>query len=608
MKKNANQSQSGSIANVLQDLAWTLDLVWRAHPGYTFTIVVLTFLQGVIPAIQLWIWKLFVDAAAKVLQANGSAAELFWQLASFLIFQAGLYLSGLLVNALHDTLQHLVGELLQNQIRIQILEKANSLQVEFFENANFYDKLQNAHQESSYRPLQIVIQIFSLVRIIITLSSIITIIFWLNWIILPIILISLLPVLRIQNRYGQANFWMLRARTPELRRQQYIGTILTSDWMIKEIRAFQAEVYLINLFRSMFTKFFSETRTLVIKQNTAAFSGSLISLLGLLIGNGYVVYQIARHSITIGDFALYIQVIAQTQTQLYSLLEGLSALYTNLLFIHNLFEFLEQPAQKRQTGIVWNEPVQKIEFRNVSFYYPGTNNLVLEDISFSVQKGELLALVGKNGVGKTTLIKLFCRLYEPSSGQILINDKDISQYSSPSIQEHITVLFQDYGHYYFSAQQNIGLGRVTKMNDMDAIKTSAHFSGAHTIIDGLPEKYDTILGRWFECGQNLSIGEWQKVALARTFLRGGSIAILDEPTSSLDAESEWTIFDILGQRRKDLITIVVSHRLSTGRLADRILMLDQHHIIEDGSHGDLMKKNGKYASLFRLQAQGFQVS
>ena len=495
MKSNSKPAQTGLTTGILRDIVRTIRLVWQAHPTYTLALAGLTIVQGFLPVAQLWVWKLLFDAAAGVVQTNVQAADISCRLASLIGVQAGFYVLSALLGTLQSTARQLLGELLQQQISLQILKKANTLELAFFENARFYDRLQNARQGAGYRPLEIVSQILSLGQSVVTLSSMTLLLVRLHWAILPLILITLLPVLLVQNRYGYANYWMLRQRAPEVRKQQYVGSLLTADWVVKEIRAFRIESYLLGIFKSLFVKFFGETRTLIVKQGVAGLLASIVSIFGWFAATGYVIFRVVRRSITIGDLTLYTQAISQTQGQLRSILVGLSGLYSNILFIRNLFEFLAQPARDLSAGRAWSEPIHEIEFRNVSFCYPGTEHLVLQNVSFTVRRGQLLALVGKNGAGKTTLIKLLCRLYEPTSGEILINGKNASDYSPRSMQEHIAVIFQDYGHYHFTAQENIGLGRTALMDDLDAIETAARRSGAHSVIDALPDGYHPIFAQ-----------------------------------------------------------------------------------------------------------------
>jgi ATP-binding cassette subfamily B protein len=590
----------------MSDMVRASVLVWKAHPGYTLIVTVLTVVQGGLPAVQLWVSKLLLDEVSVAIQGgtqdtNGHLVHLL----ALAGVQASLLLLGSLLGTAQGTVRALLGELLRNQISLQVLHKTNKLEVSFFENERFYDKLQNAYQEASSRPLEMISQMLSLVQTTVTLSSTIFLLVRLHWAILPLILITTLPIMLIQNRYGHRNYRMLRQRAPELRKQHYLGMLLTNDRFIKEIRVFRLESYFLSLYKAFFAEFFDENRRLIIRRDVGSVLASASSILGWFLAAGYVVVRAVRHTITIGDFALYTQAISMTQGQIQALLGGLSVLYSNTLFIRNLFDFLSMPARDLTSGKQWTEPIKEIEFRGVSFRYPGTDRLVLHDISFKMRYGQSLALVGKNGAGKTTLVKLLCRLYEPTTGKILVNGKDITDYSPQSVQEQIAVLFQDYGNYYLTARENIGIGRVCDVSNLSAIETAAQRSKADTCIKTLPEDYETILGRWFDGGVQLSGGEWQKVALARAFMRQGSVLILDEPTASLDAEAEFEIFQDLLENCADQITLLISHRFSTVRVADYILVLEEGECIEAGSHQELMMAAGHYAHLFKLQAKGY---
>lgn len=399
---------------------------------------------------------------------------------------------------------------------------------------------------------------------------------------------------------------MVRQRAPELRKQHYLGMLLTNVRFIKEIRVFGVEGYFVNLYKSIFTKFYTENRQLILKRSLMSVLASAGSTFGWLLTAGYVVFRIAQRTLTLGDFALYTQAISTTQGQLQSLLRGLSSLYSDTLFVRNLFEFLALPVHNPDAGKQWAEPIREIEFRNVSFRYPNTDRDVLHNVSFNIRSGQSLALVGKNGAGKTTIVKLLCRLYDANDGEILINGKNVAEYTPRSLQEQIAVLFQDYAWYCLSVKENIGVGRISDIHDMNKISAAAKQGGADTFVADLPRRYDTILGRLFEGGVELSGGEWQKVALARSFFRNGSLMILDEPTASLDAEAEYETFEKLLENSLSRITFLISHRFSTVRMADQILVLENGRCIEMGTHKDLMQKEGQYAYLFKLQARGYE--
>jgi ATP-binding cassette, subfamily B, bacterial len=593
----------------LSDVTRAVTLVWNAHPKFTSLIAILTVIQGVLPVISLWISKLLIDTVAITIQGGALGGQ--HNLMHLLVLvgaQAGLFFFVSFLGSVQESIRPMLGDILSNQINLKILNKANSLEVSFFENEEFYNKLQNAYQESGHRPLETVFQIFSLAQTLTSLTSMIVLIFTLHWVILPLILVSSIPSFIIQNRYGMLNYWMLRERSPELRKQSYYGSLLTSSWFIKEIRIFHLENYFLSLYQSLFHKFFGENQKLTLKRTAGNILASIVSILGSFLASIYIVLRVVARTITIGDFAMFSQAVASAQGQIQASLGGMSQLYSNALFLRNLFEFLSMPCRDLSAGQTWSEPLEEIEFKEVSFGYPGKDCLALEKVSFKIRRGQSLALVGKNGAGKTTLVKLLCRLYEPTSGEILINGKRIVEYSPHSLQEQISVLFQDFGTYYITARENIGVGQIDNLADIAAIKKAAKRSGADIPINKLSQKYENMLGKWFDEGTELSGGEWQKIALARGFFRKGKMLILDEPTASLDAEAEFEVFNNLTENKDDRITLLISHRFSTVRIADNILVLDAGKCIENGSHEQLMSANGQYAYLFRLQAQGYNLN
>lgn len=590
--------------SIITSIKQAIVLVWATHKGYTAIILFSTILQGFIPAIQLLISKQPINTVVVFLQ-NGLSSEL--KLFTIIGIQAGLILVGSGISSIQGIFRSLLGELLNNKINLQILQKTNELSVQHFEDDKFYNKLKNATQEGGYRPLQILDSLFSLIQIVLTLSSVIILLFGLHWLIVPIIIVSSFPILILQRKYGYQNYRMLRERAPDLRKQQYYSNILISDWLIKDIRVFSLEKFFIDRYQHFFKKFYKENRQLITKTNRGAFIGSVCSVFGWCLAAGYLIFRTSTHIISIGEFSMYLQAISVTQGQIQALLFGMSGLYSNSLFLQNLNEFLSWPIIKNSKEEKWSEPIEMTGLRNVSFRYPGSNSFALKNISFSINKGQTLALVGKNGSRKTTLVKLLCRLYEPTTGEILINGKKIKDFTQESYREKISALFQDYGDYYLSVTENIGLSKLSEINNEAAIEKAASMSGIDSTINNLPNQYKSMLGKWFEDGIQLSGGEWQKIAIARMFFRGSQLRIWDEPTTALDAEAESDIVKIITRDTLGHITILVSHRLSTTRCANLILVIDKGEIIEKGTHQALINLNGEYAYLFDLQSKGFQL-
>lgn len=563
----------------------------------------MTIAEGFLPSAQLWLTKILIDTAAEAFRTDNPG--LFTRLLFLVILQAVLVFLISLLDMMRSTIAARLGELLRNHINLQVLQKANRFDVPFFEDSHFYDKLHNAYSEVGDRPLQIVAQLSISIQSIIALFSVTLLLAKVHWIITVVTLISTVPALLVQAHYGQRNYSMLRERAPAFRKQHYFGMLLTSDWFIKEIRAFGLEDHFLKCYRSFFDRFYVENCSLISMRNRGSALAMAASGLGWFLSASFVIVQAAQRTVTIGDIFLCIQAISAAQAQSQSVLSGLASLYSNTLFLRNLFEFVALPTRDQSAGLHWSEPIEEIEFRNVSFHYPGTSREALHGISFRIRRGGTLAVVGNNGAGKSTLVKLIARLYQPTSGDILINGKNLSEYSPRSVQEQVSVLFQDYGHYCITARENIGIGMVSNISDSRAIEAASKASGANELIEKLPDKYDTILGKWFDGGVQLSGGEWQKIALARAVLRRGRILILDEPTASLDAQSAHNTLQGLLQERSDRITVFVTHRFSSVRTADQILYLEAGRCVESGSHSDLMASCGKYANLFRLQASEY---
>jgi ATP-binding cassette subfamily B protein len=565
-------------------------------------------LGGLIPSLQIQVTSQIVQNAAEAIQ-QGSPTQLVHLAIFFGILQGGLMLLSSLLGIGQQQIQSLLQTKLANTIAIQIMEKAIQLDVEHFEDDEFYDKLQRANRESSYRPYQIFWQMVTIGSQCVTLVSVVLVLLSWNWWLGLLILIAPLPSVVSQIFYGHQGYKIERERTQQYRRLSYFQYLTTNSHSVKEIRLFRLGDIFLGRYKQLYNDFYKVDSDLVKRETRAIVP---FSLLTNIVSAAAQIYAISFTIATghIGLLAGYMQAIAVVQHTVESLLWGVSQLYQNNLFVNNLFEFLDVPANKIVTG---KRPVPErlqsgIEFRNVSFCYPGTTEMVLEDLNLFLKAGECVALVGHNGAGKTTLVKLLTRLYEPTTGKILLDGIPLEEYDTQDIRRHISVIFQDFVHYEMAVRENVGFGYVEELDNDERILLATAQSGAATFIEDLPQKYDTTLGRMFEKGQELSIGQWQKMALARAFMRRAPVVVLDEPTSSIDAESESEIFGRLQQIAAGATTLLIAHRFSTVRMADRIIVIKKGKIIEDGTHEALMSLDGTYAHLFRLQAAGYVIS
>ena len=588
------------------DLASTARLVWAASPGLFSLIVCLSILLALVPAATLWVGKLLLDDVARAIAGElPNAEEAYRRLAMLLALQVGITIAASLVQTIYNTSRELLGDTLQNRISLRILHKAAALDVESFENAETYDALRNAYGEVGSRPLGVMFQIIGIGQSLITLTSIGSLMSRLGWHVLPLVVLASIPGVIVSSRFGAEGYRVMRRRATDARHQNYLGSILTSDVLVKEVRLFGFERYLLEGWQDYYKKFRAQLVSLLGRRSAWGLAATLGAALLIALATLSVLRRAADGIITVGDFSLFVGGIVQIQSQFTSLLNNVTGIYESLLYMRNLFEFLELPSRNLDEGEGWRGPIDSIEFQGVSFRYPLTDRDVLSDVSFKIAKGQALALVGENGAGKTTVVKLVTRLFEPSAGRILLNGIDASRFSPRSVQREMSIIFQDYGQYQMTARENIGLSRTDILHEDAAIQRAGQKSGAVEVVEDLPERYETMLGRLFPGGRQLSGGQWQRLALGRLYFRPASVQIFDEPTAALDAIAEAAMIDRLREHGTDRITLLISHRFSTVRMAERIIVLHDGKVVESGAHAELLAHGGMYATLFNLQARGY---
>jgi ATP-binding cassette subfamily B protein len=424
-----------------------------------------------------------------------------------------------------------------------------------------------------------------------------------------ILLATSIPAFIAETRFSEQGFRLLTRRAPETRQINYLGRLLTEDSAAKEIKLFNLGDTLLDRYMTLFEKFFREDKSLAVRRATVGFGLGLVATAGFYGSYAWIVWHTVQGNISLGDMTLYLSIFRQGQSTFQSILAAVGSIYENNLFMANYFDFLELKPQMR-IGAQQQKlsvPLRRgIEFRGVGFRYQESDDWALRDIDLSIQPGEKIALVGHNGAGKTTVIKLLSRLYDPTEGDILIDGVDIREIDPIDLRQKIGVIFQDFVRYHLPVSENIGFGQIEAADRMDRIVESARKSGAHAIVESLPEGYQTMLGRWFHGGHELSMGQWQRIALARAFMRDAEILVLDEPTASLDAQTEYEIFRHFQELTEGKMAILISHRFSTVRMADRIVVIQGGRIAEIGSHQELLRQEGIYARLFSMQAEGYR--
>jgi ATP-binding cassette subfamily B protein len=582
-----------------------LELVWTTSRPLTFTLAFLTLIAGILPAAIAYVGQLIVDG---VVTAMSSPAPDTSGVLSLVALEAVIVILVAASQRGISACQSLLRALLGQRVNVMILEKALTLQLTHFEDSEFYDKMTQARREASSRPLSLVNRTFGLVQNAISLTSYaVLLVAFSPWAVL-ILIGAGLPSFFAEAKFSGDAFRLFRWRSPDTRMQIYLESVIAREDGVKEVKLFQLGPRLLQRYRDIFNKLFVEDRNLTLRRDTWGFLLGLLSTAAFYGAYAWIILATIAREITLGAMTMYLMLFRQGQSAVAAILTSISGMYEDNLYLSNLYEYLEQPVPARQgaatTGI---DPSRGIEFENVSFSYPGSDKKALHDVTLQIRPGESLALVGENGSGKTTLIKLLTRLYEPTEGRILLDGIALRDWDVEALRQRIGVIFQDFGRYQFSVGENIGAGDVRHIDDADRWAVAAKTGLAASFIETMPDGYRTQLGRWFKGGRELSGGQWQKIALSRAFMRSDAdILVLDEPTAAMDAPSEAAIFDHFRSQSHTKMTILISHRFSTVRAADQIIVIHDGRIVERGNHESLLASNGQYASLFRLQAKGYQ--
>ena len=593
---------------LLQQLPRALALVWEASRTNALLLSFLTLVQAALPALMAWVGKLIIDAVVKAsTQPSDDAQALVWRYVSW---ELVLALVALLVGRFSGLSRELLRVSLGNLLNERILEKSLTLELRHYEDSETYDIMQNARREASSRPLALAMDAVTVVRHLLTLSSFAVLLWSVAWWSGLVLLAAAVPSFLAETKMSGERFRLYSWRAPEGRKLNYLEWILTRDSTVKEVKLFGLGPLILGRYRALFAKFLAEDRKLALKR---LFYGTLlgaVSLASFYFCYLWVAGRASKGAITVGDLVLYLGVFRQGQAAFEAVLTAVAGSYEDALFLSNLQRFFDLPTTAEASRISPAKTLgpgpHLLEFDHVSFKYQHRADWALRDVTLRLEPGEKLALVGENGAGKSTLIKLLLRLYEPTEGSIRYGGIDLRDLDAKDLRERVGAVFQDFVRYQFSAAENIGLGHPAKVEDRPAIEVAADAGGARGVIEALPKQFDTMLGGWFEKGHELSGGQWQKLAIARAFMRDAEILILDEPTAAIDAEAEVALFERFRALAKDRTAIIISHRFSTVRMADRIAVLEGGKLTELGTHRELVDKGGRYARLFTLQAQGYK--
>jgi ATP-binding cassette subfamily B protein len=584
---------------LVADFRRAFGLVWATRPALSLALAALTVAAGLLPTAMVWTGKLIVDAV--VAQQAGEALRA-------LVVEAGLAVGLAAVSGVAGLLQGLLRTELGHHVNRRILDKVLTLDLAHFEDPAVYDQLTRARREASVRPLSMVRRVFSVVQQGLALAGSAGLLLGFSAWAAGLLVLASLPVLRHETRYAKEGFRLFNRRAPETREQAYYESVLTREDHAKEVQLLGLGGWFLDRYQGIFDKLYGEDRQLAIRRSLWGVGAAVLGS-GVFYGiYGWIAWEAASGAISVGDMTLYLMAFRQGQSNLLGLVQAASGVVEDRLYLSNLFEFFDAPVRRWDgAAVAGPRPGDGLRLEGVTFVYPGAARAAVDDVTLHVPPGRKLGLVGANGSGKSTLVKLVLGLYRPTGGRVLLDGLDLAAWDLAALRRRQAVVLQDFVRYQLTAGDNVGLGDLPRVADGEAQRDAVLRGLASEVVDALPEGLATRLGKWFKGGTELSGGQWQRVALARAFMRSeADLLVLDEPTSAMDAEAEASLFASLQQAAGDKMAILISHRFSTVRLADHIVVLEHGRVIEEGSHETLMALGGTYARLFSIQAVAYR--
>ncbi|MEM8525194.1 MAG: ABC transporter ATP-binding protein [Bacteroidota bacterium] len=591
--------------SALRNLPEFFKLIWKVSPQLTIVNLFLRLLRSVLPVAMLYVGQEIVDSVLQLIDNQGQEDQTY--LWTMVAIELVLAVVSNLLSRITTLVDGMLGDLFSNSTSVEIIRHAAKMDLYQFEDAEFYDKLELARRQTTGRTI-LMSQVLSQVESIITVLSLGGALVAFNPWLLLILFIAIIPSFLGETHFNKRSYSLTRGWTPERRELDYLRFIGASNKTAKEVKIFGLANFLAERFKILADKYYKANKKIA---KSRALVGSLLSAIGTIAYYGayvFIIMQTISGVITVGKLTFLAGAFRQMSSRLQQIMNRFSNIADSSLYLQDLFDFfkIEPTIRSAQNALSIPQNIQKgFTFEKVSFKYPNSKKYAIKDLSFHLNQGEKLALVGENGAGKTTLVKLLARLYEPTSGRILLDGKDLKEYSLNELRSNIGIIFQDYIRFELKASENIAIGNIEELNQLSKIEHSAQKSLADTVIEELPERYEQFLGKRFKNGVELSGGQWQKVALARAYMRDAQLFILDEPTSALDARAEHEVFVRFTELIENKMAVLISHRFSTVRMADRILFLENGQKLEYGTHQELIEQDGKYAELFHLQAQGY---
>ncbi len=590
-------------------------MVWETEPRYVVGIFLLRITRALVPLAVLWVGKLIVDEVVLAITVVGGGGPIPWgRLGELLALELGIALVGEGLSRLSALLESLLGDLFANRTSVELMRHSATLDLEQFENAEIYDKLERARRQTVGR-IGLFTLLLGTIQDLITLATLaVALAVYVPWL-LVLLAVAVLPSLLGETHFASLGYSLLYSWTPERRQLDYLRYIAASDVSAKELKLFGLSDFLVGRYDRLSREFYQANKALAIRRSLVSSLLAAVGTLGYYGAYAVIIYltvtgyRSPAGLFTIGVLTFLAGSFRQSRDLIQRVLLSLSQIFEQSLYLDDLFTFLAiQPRISPVRGArAVPSPIREgFRFEDVGFTYPGAERWAVRGLSFTLEPGERIALVGENGAGKTTLVKLLARLYDPTEGRILLDGVDLREYDLFSLRRNVGVIFQDFVRYDFLLRENIAVGNISRLDDQPAIEGAAGRSLADTVADRLAAGYGQMLGRRFEGGVDLSGGEWQKVALARAYMREAQLLILDEPTAALDARAEYEVFLRFSELTRGRMAVLISHRFSTVRMADRILVLRGGELVEQGTHEELLALSGLYSELFHLQAAGYR--
>ncbi|MBA3670879.1 MAG: ABC transporter ATP-binding protein [Gemmatimonadaceae bacterium] len=605
----------------LRYLPALLRLVWSTHPGFTLSMILLRLARSGVPIATLWAAKLIIDQVVHLATTRGAALAPLWRVVAL---EMGIVIAGELLARASSLVESLLGDLFSNDISVRLMRHAATLDLSQFEDPEFYDHLERARRQTTAR-IGLIAMLLTMAQDVLTLATLGAALVVHNPWLLLLLTVAILPSFLGETHFAALSYSLLFSRTPERRELDYLRYVGASDKTAKEVQMFGLAGWLTDRYAALADRYYQENRRLSVRKGFVSAALSLIGTIGYYGAYVSILMGAVAGAITIGTLTFLAAAFARSRDLIQRLLLSASDIYEQSLYLRDLFVFFEMKpsiASRPDAARVPNPIRSGFVFEDVGFQYPGSERWAIRHVHLSISPGERIALVGENGAGKTTITKLLARLYEPTEGRILLDGVDLREYDLASLRAAIGVIFQDFVRYDMRFDENVGVGEIegvttylAAMRDGATSESSPPPSSlveasdrslASSLLPRFPDGYRQMLGRRFEEGVDLSGGEWQKIALARAYMRSAQLLILDEPTAALDARAEYEVFVRFNQLMAGRMAVVISHRFSTVRMADRIVVLGDGRVVEEGTHAALVARRGLYAELFEMQAAGYR--